>query len=104
MISSETPVGRKAPAVRCSAGCVCSPLALALGPMTYEECLILDFLRAHPETAFARKEIARRAVKRPVYEANQHWADIPLAALVSKGLVEIDESGFYRLKKPDDLK
>jgi hypothetical protein len=79
-------------------------MRLLSGAMTHEECLILDFLRANPETAFARKEIARRAVKRTVYEANPHWVDIPLQALVAKGMVEIDDSGFYRLRKSEYLK
>jgi hypothetical protein len=79
-------------------------MRLLSGAMTHEECLILDFLRANPETAFARKEIARRAVKRTVYEANPHWVDIPLQALVAKGMVEIDDSGFYRLRKSEFLK
>ncbi len=72
--------------------------------MTHEECLILDFLRANAQSAFPRKEIARRAVKRTIYEANPHWVDIPLQALVAKGFVEVDESGFYRIKKSEYLK
>lgn len=79
-------------------------MQLPFAVMTHEECLILDFLRANPETAFARKEIARRAVKRTIYEANPHWVDIPLQALVARGVVEIDDSGFYRLKKSEHLK
>jgi hypothetical protein len=67
--------------------------------MTYEEQTILDFLAASPETYFARKEIARKAVKRAVYEENQHWADAPLGALVGRKLIEQNESGFYRSKQ-----
>ena len=50
--------------------------------MTYEEQLILSFLGGSPEAFFGRREIARKAVKRALYEQNQHWADAPLASLV----------------------
>jgi hypothetical protein len=36
--------------------------------MTNEETLILNFMRERLETAFARREIARKAVKRSEYE------------------------------------
>jgi hypothetical protein len=67
--------------------------------MTHEETLILNFMKERPDTAFARKEIARKAVKRSEYDQNQHWLDQPLAALVASGTVEIDDSGHYILSK-----
>lgn len=67
--------------------------------MSHEEQIILQFLRENPETFFSRKEISRRAVKRVVYENNPRWADIPLAALVGRGLVEVNDQGCYRFKK-----
>ena len=67
--------------------------------MTHEETLILDFLSERPETVFARKEIARKAVKRTVYEENPRWADQPLASLVAQDLIEIDEGGLYKYRK-----
>lgn len=69
--------------------------------MTNEETIILDFLVAYPETAFSRKEIARKAVRRSVYEENQRWADAPLTALLARKQVEIDDRGFYKYRKPD---
>jgi hypothetical protein len=66
--------------------------------MTHEEQTILDFLGSSRETYFARKEIARRAVKRQVYEENQHWANAPLASLLDRGIVEQNQEGRYRLK------
>jgi len=66
--------------------------------MTYDEQLILDFLHTHRGSACSRLEIARKAVKRTVYEQNRHWADQPLAALVARNLVEMDGSGYYRLR------
>jgi len=72
--------------------------------MNDDEQTILEFLRQSPEAAFARREIARRAVKRTVYEQNQHWADRPLSTLVARDLVEIDNGGLYRLRKDDVLR
>ena len=67
--------------------------------MPCEETLILDFLSERPEPVFARKEIARKAVKRTVYEENPRWADQPLASLVAQDLIEIDEGGLYKYRK-----
>ena len=65
--------------------------------MTNEENIILDFLRSSPQTAFARKEIARKAIRRSEYESNPRWADQPLQSLVARGEVEMDDSGLFRL-------
>jgi hypothetical protein len=69
--------------------------------MTEAEFDIVHFFQASPGSFFARKEIARRAVKRQVYEQNQHWADAALAALLLNGVIEQNESGLYRLKKDE---
>lgn len=71
--------------------------------MTDEEQLILTFLNSSPETYFARREIARRAVRRQVYEENQHWADAPLASLVLRGVIQQNDGGQYRVKKDELL-
>src|SRR5262249_16285093 len=63
----------------------------------------LNYLQSSPETFFARKEIARRAVRRQEFEENPHWADAPLAGLLLKKLIEQNESGLYRLKKSEAL-
>jgi DNA-binding IclR family transcriptional regulator len=68
--------------------------------MTYEETAIMNFLRGSPGGLVARREIARKALKRTIFEENPHWADAPLTSLVDQGLVEQDESGHYSLKKP----
>jgi hypothetical protein len=65
--------------------------------MTHEEFIILEFMKQFPGTALSRKEIARKANRRSEYEANQHWADQPLAALVATGAIEINDSGHYCL-------
>ena len=69
--------------------------------MTDSEFTILNFLQTSPESFFARREIARRAVKRQEYEENPHWADAPLAALLAIGEIEQNEVGLYRLKQPE---
>jgi hypothetical protein len=67
--------------------------------MTYEELAILNFLKGSPESYLARREIARKALRRNVFEENPHWADAPLASLVDLDLVEQDDSGHYKIKK-----
>lgn len=67
--------------------------------MSSEEQSIVDFLRSSPDTPYARREIARKAVRRTEYERNRNWADAPLAALVARGVVVTDEGGLYLLKR-----
>jgi hypothetical protein len=67
--------------------------------MTYEEAAIMDFLKGSPDTFIARRELARKALKRAVFEEDPHWVDAPLASLVHQRLVEQDESGRYRVQK-----
>lgn len=69
--------------------------------MTSEESIILDFLKGRPESAFAKREIARKAAKRTVFEENPHWVDAPLASLVSQNLVQIDDNGNYHIPWED---
>jgi len=65
--------------------------------MTEEENCILNFLQSSPQTFFARKEIARKAVRRQVYEEDQNWANAPLASLLAQRKVEQNDSGQYRI-------
>ena len=67
--------------------------------MTSDEHVILQFLRAYPDSFFSRKEISRKAVKRTVCEENPRWAEIPLTSLLGQALLEVDDSGYYRLKR-----
>ncbi len=69
--------------------------------MNYEETAILNFLKGFDDNYVARREIARKALKRAVYEDNPHWADAPLAALADQHLVEQDESGHFRIRKQE---
>jgi len=67
--------------------------------MTYEESQIIDFLKGSPNNYVARREIARKAVNRKIFDENPHWVDAPLSALVEQHLVEQNDSGHYKLKK-----
>ena len=67
--------------------------------MTEAEMTVLMFLQASPESYFARKEIARRAVRRQIYEDNPHWADAAIAGLLLQGAIEKNESGSCRIRK-----
>ncbi len=66
--------------------------------MTEEEILVLRFLQESPDAFFTRREIARRAVKRKVFEENPRWADAAIGALVGRGMIEEDASGRCRFK------
>ena len=70
--------------------------------MTKEESFVMSFLQERPESAFSRGEIARKAVKRAMYEADRHWVDVPLASLVAQRLVAVDQSGNYQLYKSNN--
>ncbi len=67
--------------------------------MTYEETAIMNFLGGTPGAYVARREIARKALRRTDFEENPHWADAPLVSLVDQGLLEQDESGHYRIAR-----
>jgi hypothetical protein len=65
--------------------------------MTDEEQRIVDFLRGSPDAYFARKEIARKAVKRSEYDENPRWAEAPLSSLLDKKIIEMNDGGHFRL-------
>ncbi len=70
--------------------------------MTTEESAIVNYLKGSPDSYVARKEIARKALKRSLFEEDPHWVDAPLASLVEQGLLEQDESGHYRIKRSEE--
>jgi hypothetical protein len=67
--------------------------------MTSEELAIINFLKGSRDSFVARREIARKAQKRAVFEENPHWVDAPLSGLVDQGVVEQDDSGHYKIQK-----
>jgi hypothetical protein len=66
--------------------------------MTYEETAIITLLSGSPMVFLARREIARKTLKRALFEENPHWADAPLVSLVDQDLIEQNDSGHYRVK------
>lgn len=70
--------------------------------MTDEEQQIVNYLQTSPESFFGRREIARRAVRRRVFEENPNWADTPLNNLLLQNIIEQDANGLYRLKQEED--
>ena len=68
--------------------------------MTEEKPCVLNFLKENPESLFARKEMARKAVKRTVYEENPHWADQALAALVTRKWSRLTAAGIIDSGNP----
>ncbi len=71
--------------------------------MTDEQVLVVNFLQSSPETWFAKKEIARRAVRRKIFEENPHWADHAVSELLGVGVIEQNNTGQYRMKKDQVL-
>ncbi len=59
----------------------------------------MNFLKCNPNTCVARREIARKALNRRVFEEDPHWVDAPLASLTYQHLVEQDADGHYRIRK-----
>lgn len=60
--------------------------------MNDEQVIIINFLKCSPGTWFGKKEIARRTVKRKVYEDNPRWSDAPMAELIAKRVLEENNS------------
>jgi Mn-dependent DtxR family transcriptional regulator len=61
----------------------------------------MDYLQGAPDSYHARKEIARRAVRRSEFEQNPRWADAALNGLIDRKLIETDGSGGCRLTSKD---
>jgi hypothetical protein len=66
--------------------------------MNDEQVLIINYLKCSPKTWFGKKEIARRAVKRKVFEENPRWSEEPLAELIAQRVVEENKDGQVRFK------
>ena len=69
--------------------------------MNDEQVLVINFLKGSPGAWFGKKEIARRAVKRRVFDDNPRWADEPIAELVSQKVIEENKDGQVRFRKED---
>ena len=69
--------------------------------MSYEETAVMNFLKGYPDVFVAKKEIARKAMKRTHYEENPRWADAPITSLLNQGMIEQDDGGSYRIKNKE---
>jgi hypothetical protein len=67
--------------------------------VTHEERAIMSFLLGCGDTYATRREIARKALKRQVFEENPHWADAALSGLMDRRQLEQNDSGHYRIKR-----
>lgn len=67
--------------------------------VTTEEAAVVEFLKANPETWYGRKEIAKKAVRRRIYEEDPHWCAAALPSLVEQRRIEQNDSGHYRYCK-----
>lgn len=67
--------------------------------MNTEESVVLNFLEESPETWYSRREVARKAVHRSEYEENPNWASPIISSLLSRGLIEENNSGAIKYKK-----
>jgi hypothetical protein len=68
--------------------------------MTAKESDVLNFLKGSPETWYNRREIAKKAGGRKLFEEDNHWCAPALAALVDQELIEQNDSGHYKYHKP----
>jgi hypothetical protein len=66
-----------------------------------EEKAVLDYLGTSPAAFFSGREVCRRAGTKEMWEKNQRWAIPVLSRLVSRGVVETDAAGHYRLAPQD---
>ena len=65
--------------------------------MSGDEKRILKFLRERPNLFISAKEIAKKASGRDRFLAEPEWARTVLIRLLQKELVELDQSGHYRI-------
>lgn len=59
----------------------------------------MNFLKCNPETWFNRKEIAKKAGGRRLYEENNHWCSPALQSLLEHELIERNDTGHYKFSK-----
>jgi hypothetical protein len=62
-----------------------------------DEKLVLDYLRAYPECFVSATEVARKAGGRQRFVEDPQWASRTLLNLLARRLVQMNESGHYRI-------
>jgi hypothetical protein len=68
-----------------------------------EEKLVLDYLATSPQTFFSPREVCRRAGDKQMYSEKPNWAVPLLHRLLTRGLVETDASGRYRILAKEQI-
>jgi hypothetical protein len=59
--------------------------------------LVLDYLRAYPDRFVSPIEVCRKAGGRHRFFEEPRWAVPVLIQLRDRGLVEMNEAGYYRI-------
>ena len=67
--------------------------------MTHEETAILNFLEEAPDAWYSRREVARKAVNRRIYEEDRNWASPAFSGMIERGLIEESATGSIKFKK-----
>jgi hypothetical protein len=67
------------------------------GVLSPDEKLVLAYLATSPQTFFSPREVCRRAGDKEKYAENPNWAVPILNRLLTRGLVETDPTGRYRV-------
>ena len=69
--------------------------------LTTEETEILEYLKSFPDDFVSAKEINRRAGSKRRFQEEPEWARPFLRLLLNRELIEINENGRYRYRRPD---
>jgi hypothetical protein len=67
--------------------------------MTYEESTVMNFLEETPDAWYSRREVARKAVKRKIFQEDPNWAAVAISSLLTQGLIEENVAGTIKFKK-----
>ncbi len=70
--------------------------------LSYEEALIVNFLKAFPMASFSPVEIAKKAAGRKAYEENPRWAAALLPKLRERDVLDMDNDGKYKFVTEQD--
>jgi hypothetical protein len=63
--------------------------------LSYEENMIVSFLKAYPRMAFSGIEIAKKAGGRKLFDENPRWAAQLLPKLREADILDVDSDGKY---------
>jgi hypothetical protein len=66
--------------------------------MDADEREVYNFLKAQPDQSFPANSVCRHAGGKRRYRESRDWARPVLLRMQERGIVEVDETGGYRLK------